>query len=126
MKKHWSDYERLEIVKKFRCSGKTIKQFSIDEDIAYATLRDWIRAFNNLNGDYINLKKDLNNPGVMLINNNTLVRALSNEEINAKSNHFSRFDHSLVVIEFKGIKITTSLEQSMKIMKQYYDRFGSN
>ena len=126
MKKFRTDYERLEIVKKYKCSGKTMSQFSIDEGIAYETLRDWVKAFNNLNGEYINLKKDLNSPGVMLRGNGTLVRALEKEEINAKSKHFSKFDHSLVVVEFKGIKITTSLEQAMKIMEQYYDRFGNN
>ena len=34
----------------------------------------------------------------------------------AKSNAFSRFDHSVVVIEHRGIKITTSLEQALAIL----------
>ena len=34
-----------------------------------------------------------------------------------KSNHFSRFDHSIVVIEYKEAKITTSLEQAERILK---------
>ena len=35
-----------------------------------------------------------------------------------RSNHFNRFDHSIVVIEYKEIKITTSLEQAEKILEK--------
>ena len=41
---------------------------------------------------------------------------LYKHEIIKKSRHFSRFDHSIVVIEYKNLKITTSLEQAMAIL----------
>ena len=51
------------------------------------------------------------------------VSQAENEEIYHKNSHFTRFDHSVVVIEFAKIKITTSLQQALEIMSQYYDRF---
>ena len=36
-----------------------------------------------------------------------IVNILSESEIITKSNHFNRFDHSIVVIEYKELKITT-------------------
>ena len=38
-----------------------------------------------------------------------------------KSNHFNRFDHSIVVIEYKELKITTSLAQAEKLLEKLYD-----
>ena len=38
-----------------------------------------------------------------------------------KSRHFTRFDHSIVMIEYKGIKISTSLEQALKLLEQIYE-----
>ena len=43
---------------------------------------------------------------------------LSECEISKKSNHFSRFDHSIVVIEYKEMKITTSIEQAEKLLEK--------
>ena len=43
---------------------------------------------------------------------------LSKEQVRGKSNAFSRFDHSVVVIEHGGIKITTSLEQALAIPRR--------
>ena len=106
MSKYKSDYERLEMVKKFKCSNKTISQFSKDEKIPYTKL-----------------KKELSKPGVVLENDDATVKLLKNEEIYHRNSHFTRFDHSVVVIEFEKIKITTSLKQALEIMGQYYDRF---
>jgi hypothetical protein len=47
---------------------------------------------------------------------------LKDDEITKKSSHFTRFDHSIVVIETKEMKITTSLEQALKIVGLIYDR----
>ena len=123
MSKYKSDYERLETVKKFKCSNKSISQFSKDENIPYATVRDRIRAFDNIDGEFVKLKKEMSKPGVVLENNDATVKLLKNEEIYHKNSHFTRFDHSVVVIEFAKIKITTSLKQALEIMSQYYDRF---
>ena len=38
------------------------------------------------------------------------------------SGHFTRFDHSIVVIEFNGLKITTSLEHARAILRDYYGK----
>ena len=57
MSKYKSDYERLEMVKKFKCSNKSISQFSKDENIPYTTIRDWLRAFDNIDGEFVKLKK---------------------------------------------------------------------
>ena len=35
------------------------------------------------------------------------------------SRHFTGFDHSIVVIEFNGLKITTSLEHARAILRDY-------
>lgn len=76
MSKYKSDYERLEMVKKFKCSNKTISQFSKDEKIPYTTIRDWIRAFDNIDGEFVKLKKELSKPGVVLENDDATVKLL--------------------------------------------------
>ena len=38
-----------------------------------------------------------------------------------KSTHFSRFDHSIVVIEYKNVKLTTSLEQAEILLGRILD-----
>ena len=47
---------------------------------------------------------------------------LSKEQITEKSNHFTSFDYSIVVIEFNGLKITTSLEHAKAILRDYYGK----
>lgn len=43
-RKHYTDRERMEIVKKFRASGLPINRYARENGIAYATLRDWAYA----------------------------------------------------------------------------------
>ena len=50
------------------------------------------------------------------------VNLLKDDEVTKKSTHFTRFDHSIVLIETKEMKITTSLEQALKIVGLIYDR----
>ena len=40
-KKHYTDRERMEIVKKFRAAGLSINRYARENGIAYATLGDW-------------------------------------------------------------------------------------
>ena len=47
MGKYYSDLERYEYVRKFRISGKTIRQYAREEGVNERTLGDWIRAYNN-------------------------------------------------------------------------------
>lgn len=57
--------------------------------------------------------------GTMLANEDVRVNMLKPEEIIRKSTHFSRFDHSIVVIEINKLKITTSLEQALAILEKF-------
>lgn len=123
MGKYKTDLERLEKVKEYKLSGKTITEFAKEKNIPRATLRDWVNAYDNIDGSFVRLEKEINKPNVVLANDECKVKMLSTDEIYKKSSHFSRFDHSIVVIEFDKLKITTSLDQALKIMEQYYDRY---
>ena len=125
-KKFRSDLERLEIVKKFKCSGLSISEFSRENEIPYATLRDWIYAYDNLDGDFVRINKAIDTISsncVLIDDEDVKMKMLSTDEVYKKSSHFSRFDHSVVVIEYERIKVTTSIEQALKILEKYYDRF---
>ena len=43
-KKHHTDRERMEIVKKFRASGLPINRYARENGIVYSSLRDWAYA----------------------------------------------------------------------------------
>ena len=60
-KKFKSDLERLELVKKYKCSRLSISEFGKVNDIPYATLRAWIYAFDNLDGDFVRINKAIDN-----------------------------------------------------------------
>lgn len=115
-KKHYTDRERMEIVKKFRASGLSINRYARENGIAYATLRDWAYAFRDLEGKFVRLDFDESDPSRLMSTQDVTMHMLSEEQVRAKSNAFSRFDHSVVVIEHRGIKITTSLEQALAIL----------
>ena len=115
-KKHYTDKERMEIVKKFRASGLSINRYARENGIAYATLRDWAYAFRDLEGKFVRLDFDESDPSRLMSTQDVTMHMLSEEQVRAKSNAFSRFDHSVVVIEHRGIKITTSLEQALAIL----------
>ena len=115
-KKHYTERERMEIVKKFRASGLSINRYARENGIAYATLRDWAYAFRDLEGKFVRLDFDESDPSRLMSTQDVTVHMLSEEQVRAKSNAFSRFDHSIAVIEHKGIKITTSLEQALAIL----------
>jgi len=115
-KKHYTDRERMEIVKKFRASGLSINRYARENGIAYATLRDWAYAFRDLEGKFVRLDFDESDPSRLMATDDVTMHMLAEEEIRRKSNAFSRFDHSVVVIEVRGVKVTTSLEQAMAIL----------
>lgn len=118
MSKFKSDYERLETVKEFKVSKMTVSEFARQKGIHRETLRDWINAYNNIDGSFVCLNKALatDNAGALLTNDDVSVNMLRPEEIVKKSTHFSRFDHSIVVIEINKVKVTTSLEQALAIL----------
>ena len=115
-KKHYTDRERMEIVKKFRASGLSINRYARENGIAYATLRDWAYAFRDLEGKFVRLDFDESDTSRLMCTQDATMHMLSEEQVRGKSNAFSRFDHSVVVIEHRGIKITTSLEQALAIL----------
>lgn len=118
---YYTDQERYEYCRKCKLSDKTVSEFAKENGIKRETLRDWMRAYNNINGKFINVKTVSENENGIIANKDVRVNILNEIEKVNKSSHFSRFDHSIVVIEYKGIKITTSLEQAEKLLEKFYD-----
>ena len=115
-KKHYTDRERMEIVKRFRASGLSINRYAKENGIPFTTLRDWAYAFRDLEGRFVRLDFDESDPSRLMSTRDVTMHMLSEEQVRGKSNAFSRFDHSVVVIEHRGIKVTTSLEQALAIL----------
>lgn len=115
-KKYYTDRERLETVKRLRASGQSITRFARENGIAYATLRDWADAFRDLEGKFVRLDFDESDPSRLMSTQDVTMHMLSEGQVRGKSNAFSRFDHSVVVIEHRGVKVTTSLEQALAIL----------
>ena len=122
MAKRKSDQERLEYVKQYKTSGLSVGEFAKRHNLARCTLRDWINAFESISGDFIQVSPSLTEKGDFMRNEEVRMNMLSKEQITGKSNHFTRFDHSIVVIEFNGLKITTSLEHARAILRDYYGK----
>ncbi len=108
--------------KKYRQSGLGLSEFARQEDINRSTLKDWIAAYHHLQGDFIRIDNLDSKEGVLMDEEDVRLNMLKSNEITKKSTHFTRFDHSIVVIETKEMKITTSLEQALKIVGLIYDR----
>ncbi|HKL84550.1 MAG TPA: hypothetical protein VJZ48_03670 [Bacilli bacterium] len=119
MKKYQTDIERLEWVKRWKRSGLSVRQFALQNNLGRTALNDWVNAYNNIDGRFIRIDPNLETPG-QISNEDVTMNLLSPSEIDNKSRHFTRFDHSLVVFEYKDIKITTSLEQAMTILERLY------
>ena len=118
----YTDQETYEWCRKCKLSGMPITTFAKENGINRETLRDWMNAYNNINGKFININTISENENNIIEEKDVKVNMLSEVEKIKKSNHFSRFDHSVVVIEFKGLKVTTSLEQAEKILEKIYDK----
>ena len=122
MGKHYTDRQRLDMVKKYTQSGLGLSEFARQENINRSTIKDWVAAYNHLQGDFIRIDNLDSKPGVLIDEDDMKLNILKDDEITKKSSHFTRFDHSIVVIETKEMKITTSLEQALKIVGLIYDR----
>jgi len=122
MGKHYSDRERLDAVKKYRGSGMSASEFARKEGYNRSTLKDWVSAYQNLQGDFIRIDNIEDQRGALINQENIKMNVLKDDEITRTSSHFSRFDHSVVVIETKQMKITTSLDQALRIVELIYDR----
>jgi transposase-like protein len=122
MGKHYTDRERLDAVKKYRASGMSAGEFARKEGYNRSALKDWVSAYQNLQGDFIRIDNIDDQPGTLIDQENVKMNVLKEDEVTKTSNRFSRFDHSVVVIETKQMKITTSLEQALRILELIYDR----
>jgi hypothetical protein len=100
MGKHYTDVERINFVKAWRLSGLPVKTFADQNGLNRETFREWANAYRDLEGRFIK------------------INVLTEEQVIKKSHHFSRFDHSVVVIEYKNLKVTTSLEQALVILEK--------
>ena len=115
--KRYTDQERYEHCRKFRISGLTLIEYAKKNNLNRRTLGDWVAAYNNINGKFINVSTVSDNEGELIDTGAYRANIIGEAEKFKKSNHFSRFDHSIVVIEYKEIKVTTSLEQAERILK---------
>ena len=115
--KRYTDQERYEHCRKFRISGLTLSEYANRNNLNRRTLGDWVAAYNNINGKFINVSTISAKENELIDTGEYRANILSEIEKFNKSNHFSRFDHSIVVIEYKDIKLTTSLEQAERILK---------
>lgn len=120
MGKYYSNQERFEVVKHYLASGMSQSEYSNEYGYARTTLRDWVNAYNHISGDFIRID-NIGTEKSMIEDSDIKMNLLRDEEIVKRSGHFTRFDHSVVMIETKGIKITTSLEQALKILERIYD-----
>ena len=121
-RKYYTDQERYEWCRKCKLSGMPVATFAKENGLSRETLRDWMIAYNNINGKFINVNTVSENENNLIEDKDVKVNILSEVEKKNKSNHFGRFDHSIVVIEYKGIKVTTSLEQAESILEKLYDQ----
>lgn len=122
MGKFYTDQERYECCRKCKISGDSINKFARNNGISRGTLRDWMSAYNNIHGKFINLNKLSEKENTVIEDKDVTINILSEIEKVKRSTHFSRFDHSIVVIEYKELKITTSLEQAEKLLEKLYDQ----
>lgn len=119
MGKFYTDQQRFNTVKEYRLSGKTVSEFAREKNISRETLRDWVNAYNNLSGNFINVSNFDNFDDILIKDDDVTVNILSDEQ--KYKRRFTRFDHSIVMIEFKGLKISTSLEQAEILLDRIYE-----
>ena len=118
MGKRFTDVERINFVKKWRLSGLPVKTFADQNGLNRETFREWANAYRDLEGRFIKINVDDNNPTQLVQTQDMTMNILTEEQVIKKSHHFSRFDHSIVVIEYKNLKISTSLEQALVILEK--------
>jgi transposase-like protein len=120
--RYFTDQERYEHCRKCRLSGKTVSEYARENGINRGTLRDWMSAYKNISGKFINVNNVSEKENNIIDDEDVVVNILSEIEKKKKNCHFGRFDHSIVVIEFRDLKITTSLEQAEAILAKIYDK----
>lgn len=119
--KRFTDQERYEHCRKYKISGLSVSEYARQNGLNRTTFRDLISAYNNINGKFINVARVSDKEYELIDNGSYRVNMLGEIEKFKKSTHFSRFDHSIVVIEYKNIKLTTSLEQAEILLGRILD-----
>ena len=119
--KRFTDQERYEHCRKFKISGLSVAEYARQNGLNRSTFRDWISAYNNINGKFINVATVSDKECELIDSGSYRVNMLGEIEKFKKSSHFSRFDHSIVVIEYKNIKLSTSLEQAEILLRRILD-----
>ena len=119
--KRFTDQERYEHCGKYKISGLSVSEYARQNGLNRTTFKDWVSAYNNINGKFINVATVSDKECELIDNGSYRVNMLGEIEKFKKSTHFSRFDHSIVVIEYKNIKLTTSLEQAEILLGRILD-----
>lgn len=88
MGKHYTDSERLEFVKKWRLSGLPVKTFSRENGLNRETFREWANAYRDLEGRFIKINVDDNNPTQLVKTDDVTTNILTKEQVDKKSHHF--------------------------------------
>jgi len=66
MGKHFTDRQRLDMVKNYKQSGLNLSEFSRQANISRSTLKDWVNAFTSLQGEFIKFKDIGSEPGSLM------------------------------------------------------------
>ena len=119
-KKYYTDQERYEFCRSYKVSGMPMTEFCRINNLKYETFRDWMYAYRNLTGSFINVTNALEKDESVITDEDVRCNVLSSQEIVKKSAHFSRFDHSLVIIEYKQLKITTDVTTAERLLEGLY------
>ena len=61
MGRFFTDYERLEWVKKWKVSKLHMTEFARKNGLAYSTFRDWVYAYQNLEGSFVRIDPNIGN-----------------------------------------------------------------
>ena len=64
-KKFFTNFERMECVKKFRTFGLSLRRFAMMHGVNRETLRDWVNAYQDLEGKFIGLDFDSDEAGAI-------------------------------------------------------------
>lgn len=119
--KRFTDQERYEHCRKYKISGLSVSEYARQNGLNRTTFKDWVSAYNNINGKFINVATVSDKECELIDNGSYRVNMLGEIEKFKKSTHFSRFDHSIVVIEYKNVKLTISLEQAEILLGRILD-----
>jgi transposase len=88
MKKHYTDRERLDYVKKFKQSGLMLSEFASLEKINRSTLSDWIKAYDHIEGHFIRIDQLEDTPGALIHEENIRVNMLRGNRNHSKVKSF--------------------------------------